>query len=122
LLTENPRYDLHVYVVWGTVLPDDRDAPTSDVSGRLSDARVKQFWDPSHDLSSMVRAQADSGMKAFKEFKTGQHTPYDLAALYKPGAKWVERIPEPVYVGVPVAEAIPELNKQLTGLGIGPAH
>src|SRR5262249_60917812 len=84
-LTENRCYDGRVYVVGGTVLPDDRVPPTSDVSGKLTAARVKQFWDPNHDLSLMVRAAADSGMKAFHEFKTGEHTPYDLAAVYKPG-------------------------------------
>jgi hypothetical protein len=55
LLTENPRYDLRVYVVWGTVLPDDHDPPTLDVSLLFTDPRVKQFWDPNHDLSLMAR-------------------------------------------------------------------
>lgn len=122
MLTENPRYDLKVYVVWGTVLPDDRDPPTLDVSMLITDSRVKQFWDPNHDLSLMVRAEADSGMKEFSDFKTGGHTPYDIANLYKPGTKWVARVPAPFYVGVPVAESIPELTKKLQGLGIGPAH
>jgi len=122
LLTENPRYDLRVYVVWGTVLPDDRDPPTLEVYSLLSDSRVKQFWDPNHDLSLLVRAAADSGMKAYRDFKTGEHTPYDIASLYKPGTKWTAKIPAPAYVGVPVAVSIPDLNKQLAGLGIGPAH
>lgn len=122
MLTENPRYDLEVYVVWGTVLPDDRDPPTLEVYSRLSDPRVKQFWDPDHDVSLMVRAAADSGMKVFHDFKTGEHTPYDMANLYKPGTKWVEKIPAPIYVGVPVAESIPELNKRIAGLGVGPSH
>jgi hypothetical protein len=34
----------------------------------------------------------------------------------------VEKVPAPVYVGVPVGTSIPELTKRLAGLGIGPAH
>jgi hypothetical protein len=120
-LTANPHADLKVYVVWGTVLPDDRDPPTDSVSALITDPRVEQFWDPNHDVSVLVHAAADSGMKAFSEFKAGGHTPYDMANLYKPGTKWTAKIPEPIYVGVPVGTTIPELKKQLAGIGIAMA-
>jgi len=96
MLAENPKADLKIYVVWGTVLPQDQDPPTDSVSALITDPRVQQYWDPNHDVSLLVHAAADSGMKAFSEFKAGGHTPYDMANLYKPGTKWTAKMPEPV--------------------------
>ena len=113
---------MRVYVVWATVLENDTDPPTAEISGLLKDERIRQFWDPARDLSAMVRAAADSGMTAFHDFKTGGHTPYDMAIVYKPGTRWVEKIPKPVWVGSPVAPSIQELGKQLNALGVVSAH
>jgi hypothetical protein len=113
---------VRVYVVWATVLENDVDPPTADISGLLKDGRVQQYWDPARDLSAMVRAAADSGMTAFHDFKTGGHMPYDMAIVYKAGAHWVERIPKPLWVGSPVATAIPDLNKQLAAASARAAH
>ena len=113
---------MRVYVVWATVLENDIDPPTANISGLLKDERIRQFWDPARDLSAMVRAAADSGVTAFHDYKTGGHTPYDMAILYKPGTHWVEKVPKPVWVGAPVATAIPDLNKQMAAVGARAAH
>jgi hypothetical protein len=122
LLAKNPKWDLKIYVVWGTVLPQDTDPPTDSVAALITDPRVKPYWDPNHEVNHMVRAAADSGMAEFSLFKEGGHTPYDMANLYTPGTKWIAKIPEPVYVGTPVGTSIDEIKKQIEIVLGAPAH
>ena len=102
-----------MYVVWATVMPQEKARPASDATARIVDGRAQQFWDPTRAVASQVRAAADAGAKPFAEYKTGGHTPYDFVAVYRAGKRWDVRIPSPVYVGNPVASSMDGLVKAL---------
>ena len=104
---------MRVYVVWATVMPQEKARPATDATARIVDGRAQQFWDPTRVIASQVRAAADAGVKPFAEYKTGGHTPYDFVAVYRPGKRWDARIPSPAYVGDPVASSMDGLEKAL---------
>ena len=114
-----PQERVRVFVVWGTVLEDDTDPPSSRVSSLLFDPRVDQFWDPKHGTQAAVATAAAQGVKGLEEFKPGEHTPYDLALVYRPRARWGDRLPAPVYCGSPVAVAMDGITKSLSSIAVG---
>jgi hypothetical protein len=73
--------------VWEPILPTDWGAPSGSTLARLSDPRVRQFWDPKHYVSNALRQLAKS--------KTSEPPPnsgkgfyWDEAILYPPHSKW----------------------------------
>ena len=78
--------------------------------GRLNDRRVQQFWDHDHILSEAVK----------KAETAGQHHPdcclsrgslWDLDAVYRPGARWGESLPEPALLNGPVVQTTNDLDE-----------
>src|SRR5262245_13419071 len=109
-----PRDRVRVFVAWATVLSTDTLPPSAQVTKLLFDARVEQFWDVKRGVQAEVAAAAARGTKKLEDFKPGEHTPYDLVLVYRPGTRWGNQLPAPEYCGVPVATSIEDLEHVLT--------
>jgi hypothetical protein len=80
-----PDADLSVLVVWIAMMESDTPEAAFEASGKFSDARVEQFFDP--------------GCKAGKIFARSlghdSETAWDFYLFYPAGAEWRELPPEP---------------------------
>jgi hypothetical protein len=103
-LEQHPETKIRVFAVWEPILPTDWVAPTTGVLGRLSDHRVRQFWDKDHRLA---KTMADS--------RAGQPQPgccrsrgtlWDLIAVYPAGAQWRETLPGATVFDGPVVRVM----------------
>jgi hypothetical protein len=101
-----------VFAVWEPILPTDWSRPGTSVLRRLSDSRVRQFWDVDHTVAATLE----------KAETTGMHHPnccerkgilWDLTAAYTPGAQWHEALPEPILLNGPVVGTVSDLESAL---------
>lgn len=101
-LTEIPDAKIAVFAVWEPILSSDFIPPTTGALGRLSDRRVRQFWDKNHRLA-----------KVMAESRVGQPQPdccdrngtlWDLIAVYPPGSEWREKLPPAKLFNGPVVQ------------------
>jgi hypothetical protein len=104
LLEQHPEAKVSVFAVWEPILPTDWIPPTTGTLGRLSDGRVRQYWDSEHTLA-----------KAMAESRSGQPPPdccnrsgtlWDLIAAYPAGAQWRESLPRATLFNGPVVRVM----------------
>lgn len=93
-----------MFVIWEPVLPTDLSAPSSASLHRLSDVRVRQYWDPERLLFHTMGERDMSSVV------------WDYVAIYKPGDTWAEAPPKPVFEARPVVRAMDGANRALQGL------
>lgn len=88
VLAKNPSQDLAVFVVWLKVLDSDNEAAAVTAKGRVSDPRVKHYWDPGRLLNGqLIDAIAfDINLRI-----------YDIFLLYDKKAQWEKRLPRPAF-------------------------
>jgi hypothetical protein len=80
-----------VFAVWEPILPTDWMPPTTRVLARLSDRRVRQFWDRDHRLAKIM---ADSRVgQAKPDCCDRRGTLWDLIAVYPAGGEWRQTLP-----------------------------
>ena len=103
-----------VFAVWEPMLPTDQSAPTSGTLARLSDGRVRQYYDADHVLAKRLKADARAPQPA-PDCCTRQGVLWDLIAVYPTGAMWTDRIPTATFFNGPVVDAIDGLEKLLRG-------
>jgi hypothetical protein len=93
------------------MLTTDWGVPSGSTLARISDPRVRQFWDPKHLVSLQL--------SRIKMTKPGQREPdccedkgffWDEAILYAPRTKWKD-MPVSVFWNGPVWKIIPGLEK-----------
>jgi hypothetical protein len=101
-----------VFAVWEPILPTDWSRPSSSALTRLSDSRVRQFWDPNHILSPVLKKAEETG-KLRPDCCTRKGFLWDLTAAYAPGVQWHETLPEPVLLNGPVVQTISDLDALL---------
>jgi hypothetical protein len=101
-----------VFAVWEPILPTDWSRPSSSALGRLSDRRVRQFWDPNHMLSPVLQKAEETG-KPHPDCCTRKGFLWDLTAAYAPGAQWRETLPEPVLLNGPVVQTTSNLDAMI---------
>ena len=103
-LEKLPDARVIVFAVWEPILPTDWMPPTTGALGRLSDRRIKQFWDKNHRLAKLM---ADG--------RVGQLQPdccnrngilWDLIAVYPEGAEWFEVLPRATVFNGPVVRVM----------------
>jgi hypothetical protein len=96
------------------MLATDWGAPSGSTLARISDQRVRQFWDPKHLVSLQLTR--------IKIAKPGQQQPdccedkgffWDEAILYAPHAQWKD-MPVSVLWNGPVWKIIPALEKAVS--------
>lgn len=100
-------------VVWEPILVTDWRAPSGSTLGRLSDSRVRQFWDPKHFVSKAL-SRVSSSRLSEPQPNSGSGFYWDEAILYAPGSKWKDA-PAPLFWRGPVYQVIPGLTAALAG-------
>jgi hypothetical protein len=98
-------------VVWEPILATDWRSPSGSTLARISDRRVRQFWDPKHLVAEEVARVANREAGQSKPdccVKKGFH--WDEVILYAPHAQWKDG-PSPAYWNGPVYKIGPALEK-----------
>ena len=109
----NQDYPLVVYNVWQPVLPTDWGKPGTGVLARLSNPRVRQFWDGERLLARAVEhASQGRALQPNCCFERGLW--WDFIAVYPPGGQWTDKLPEPLLLDGTVDDAIPAFEALLT--------
>ena len=103
---------VRVLVVWEPILVTDIAPPISAVLGRLSDRRVRQFWDPDHLMSAQMKKDARPPQPVEECCERRGHL-WDLAAVYPAGVTWTERLPTATVFNGPVADLAEPLTAAL---------
>jgi len=95
------------------MLPTDWRSPTTGTLARISDSRVRQFWDPAH-LVSLELSRIRSRNSGQPELACCQDKGFfwDDAILFAPHARWKD-MPVSVYWNGPVWKIISSLEKTL---------
>jgi len=104
LLEQHREAKITVFAVWEPILPTDWTPPTTGTLRRLSDRRVRQFWDREHALAN---AMAESrGGQPQPDCCVRSGTLWDLIAVYPVGAEWGETLPRAAVFNGPVVRAV----------------
>jgi len=78
------------------MLPTDWSKPGTSVLQRLSDNRVRQFWDFDHTVASALKATEETGQLHPSCCKR-RGVLWDLIAAYPAGMIWRDAAPRPVF-------------------------
>lgn len=112
ILTKHGTHPLVVFNVWQPILPTDWGQPGSSALHRLSDLRVRQFWDAGHIVArALEQSSQGRNLQPSCCFQNGIW--WDLMAVYPPGATWDATLPEPVLLEGTVADAAPAFESLL---------
>ena len=103
---------MRVYAVWQPMLPTDWSAPSSSVLRRLSDGRVRQYWDPNHELAAQMKKDARPPQPE-QDCCVRSGILWDLAAVYPAGALWSDRMPNASMFNGPVVDVTPGIEEAL---------
>ena len=95
------------------MLPTDLTQPGTGTLGRLSDARVRQYYDPDHLLAKRMKNDARAPQPE-PDCCTRKGILWDLMAIYPPGERWTERMPIAPFFNGTVVDVVDALEKQLT--------
>jgi hypothetical protein len=94
-LQQEAGKNIRVFVVWEPVLATDWQAPSSAALSRISDKRVRQYWDSGRLLS---KAMGETGRKSVV---------WDQVIVYERGVIWSEAAPPRAVVRVgPVVKVV----------------
>ena len=102
-----------VFAVWEPMLPTDWEAPGTSVLGRLSDRRVRQFWDPNHMVAAVLKKE-EQARKLHPNCCERKGYLWDLTAAYAPQTHWGDSLPLPLLFNGPVVKVSPELESILS--------
>jgi hypothetical protein len=91
------------------MLPTDWSQPRSSVLQRLSDTRVRQFWDSNHLVAAALK-KAEETSKLHPDCCERKGLLWDLMAAYSPEAQWRETLPQPMLFNGPVVRMVGELD------------
>jgi hypothetical protein len=94
------------------MLPTDWSPPSSAVLRRLSDRRVRQYWDPNHVLAKQMKKDARPP-QAEQDCCVQSGILWDLAAVYKPLDVWSEQMPTAILFNGPVVDVLDASERAL---------
>ena len=109
LLKSHSQSPVVVFAVGEPILPTDWSQPRTSVLQRLSDSRVRQFWDEDHMVTDVLKKAHSTG-KLHPDCCERNGFFWDLAAAYSPGSEWFESPPLPVLLNGPVVKRTAELE------------
>jgi len=112
ILAKHRERPLVVLTVWQPILPTDWGKPGTGALHRLSDARVRQFWDAEHIVARALE-QSSQGRELQPSCCFQNGIWWDLIAVYPPGATWDATLPEPVLLEGTVEDAAPAFESLL---------
>lgn len=81
--------------MWEPILATDTQTPGTSILARLSDSRVRQFWDRGHAVASAIKAAANAA-NLHPSCCEDDGVLWDMVAVYVPGAAWEPGLPQPV--------------------------
>jgi len=110
ILSRHPKAKVRVFAVWEPILMTDWSAPGSFVRGRLSDDRVRQFWDPQHMVAAQMSRDAHRPQPE-PHCCDDRGILWDLAAVYPHGTEWGSSLPAAVLCDGPVAEVAENVER-----------
>jgi hypothetical protein len=116
ILRNRSSQPLNVLVVWQPMLPTDWGRPGTGALARLSDPRVRQFWDADRTVAQALKASFAEREDALGCCIT-DGTWWDLTAVFPRGAVWNDRFPEPLLLGGTVEEVADRFIEVLGGPG-----
>jgi hypothetical protein len=102
-----------VFVVWEPILATDLTPPSKLVMQRISDRRVRQYWDEQHTIARRMKSDE----------RTPQREPHccetdgilwDLAAVYPKSALWKETLPPAIVFDGSVVSVTSSIDAALT--------
>jgi hypothetical protein len=96
------------------MLPTDLSAPTTRTLARLSDKRVRQYYDADHLLAKRLKLDAQPPQPV-PDCCTRKGILWDLMAIYPAGPTWSDRIPVAAVFNGPVVDVIDALKTALAG-------
>lgn len=102
---------MRVLVVWEPILVTDWGSPSGSTLARMSDPRVRQFWDPKHIVSKTLNRMGNSNPSA-RQPNSGKGFYWDEAILFAPHSEWKDA-PTPLFWRGPVYQVIPGLGTAL---------
>jgi len=105
MLEQQPNARVKVFAVWEPILPTDWTAPWTRTLGRLSDQRVRQFWDKDHALAKIMAISHQGQTKPKCCNRRG--ILWDLVAAYPPHTTWSETLPPAALFDGPVIRMMP---------------
>jgi len=108
LLQREKSVNLAILVVWEPILASDWSRPTRPVLARISDPRVKQFWDKDHLIAKQLDQQLSTSQP-----DCCRHAGilWDVVALYPKGVQWGGS--QPIFIDGAVVKVKVELAKQV---------
>jgi len=109
LLKQEKSANLTILVVWEPILASDWSRPTRPVLARISDPRVRQFWDKDHLIAKQLDQQLSTSQPS-----CCRHAGilWDVVALYPKGIKWGGS--QPAFIDGAVVKVEMELGKRVT--------
>jgi len=96
-----------VFAIWEPILPTDFSSPGSGVLDRLSDAKVRQYWDKSHLFAAQLarRLKSDPEHPQPRCCKEGS-VDWDEVAVYRQDARWGDQLPRAAFLNGPVIQSL----------------
>lgn len=117
MLKRHPDWAVRVLVVWEAVQLPDRLGPPRGTEERIADGRARHFWDGGLILSKrIVHELGHDPTRLEGEKVTPDTIIWDVAAVYRPGARWNGGMPAPEYFGYPVVDVAGELERRLASI------
>ncbi len=101
-----------VFSVWEPILPTDWSPPGSTALQRLSDNRVRQYWDSDHYVAAALKTAVAGKLQPNCCERNG--ILWDLAAVYPPGVKWEQSMPVPVFLDGAVSPLAAKLETAMS--------
>jgi len=113
-LRRYPNAPVTVFAVWQPMLPTDMSQPTTGTLARLSDRRVRQFYDSDHLFAKRLEEDARPPQPV-PDCCTRKGVFWDLMAIYPPGAEWTDTMPVAPFFNGTVVDVTDGLEKALGG-------
>jgi hypothetical protein len=114
LLDARPQRSLAAFVVWQPILPTDWALPGTSVLHRLSDRRVRQYWDPDRHVAAALAASFSSrDQQPSCCYQKGVW--WDMIAVFPPDVQWTGTLPEPLLLEGTVDDAAEAFAALLAG-------
>ena len=105
-------------MVWQPILPTDWARPGAGPLRRIRDARARQFWDKGNLFPRTLGEKMSSDpAHPQPDCCWWDDIPWDLVALYPPGARWEGALPAAVFIDGPVWRVKAQLAEALARLG-----
>ena len=109
-----PNSKVTVFAVWQPMLATDVSAPGTRTLARLSDPRVRQYYDPDHLLAKRMAADARAPQPT-PDCCTRKGILWDMMAIYPKRAVWADKMPIADIFNGTVVDVVDGLAQVLAG-------